>query len=267
MYCPKCGVENADGVQLCQSCSWVLAGVSAAGVSENAKTSGLAITSLVLMILSFFIFFLTALPAIIFGIVALVKIEKSGGRLKGKGLAIAGIAAPVALLPFIAMMAMMLAIMMPALGKTKLMAQRLVCGTNLKGLGNAMVVYAFDYEDKYPTGSRWCDLLAEEADVGAKSFICRGAADDGPGHYAMNENIERLGADATPDMVLLFETDEPGWNLVGGSELLSTENHRGDGCNVLFMDGHVEFVKSKDVGGLRWDENQVVQKKGDCSNR
>lgn len=195
---------------------------------------------------------------------ALVKIEKSGGRLKGKGLAIAGIAAPVVLIPFIAIM---LAILMPALGRTKLIARQLVCATNMKGLGNAMNVYAFDYEDKYPTGSRWCDLLVEHADVSPQSFICRGAADDGPGHYAMNENVERLGADAPPGMVLLFETDEPVWNLVGGSELLSTENHRGKGCNVLFMDGHVEFVKSKDVGGLRWSENQVVQKKGDCSNR
>ena len=116
MFCPKCGVENVEGVQLCKSCSWVLASTSVVEVCQDAKTSGLAITSLVLTILVPFTFLLTTLPAIIFGIVALVKIEKSGGRLKGKGLAIAGIAAPAILLP---VCLMLLAIMMPALGKAR----------------------------------------------------------------------------------------------------------------------------------------------------
>jgi hypothetical protein len=70
--------------------------------SSNAKTSGLAITSLVLAILSPFTCLLTAIPAIILGIVGLVKISKSGGQLKGSGFAIAGIALPVVLLPLVA---------------------------------------------------------------------------------------------------------------------------------------------------------------------
>jgi len=79
---------------------------------------------------------------------------------------------------------------------------RLVCGTNLKGLGTSMFVYAFDYNDKFPvagggthtwgsTTSGWDDpqkkfseskgtvtvaasmyLLVREADVGYKSFVC-----------------------------------------------------------------------------------------------
>lgn len=264
MYCQKCGIENPDGVQLCQSCSWVLGSGLAVGVSEDAKTSSLATTSLVLMILSIFTFFLTAIPAVICGIIALVKIEKSGGQLKGKGLAIAGIAAPATLLP---VFFIMLAILMPALGKTKIMAQRLVCGTNMKGLSNAMTVYMFDYEDKYPTGSKWCDLLVEHADVGWRSFICKGAADDGPCHYVMNENVARLGDDATPDMVLLFETGTGGWNLVGGRELLSTENHRADGCNILFMDGHVEFVKSENLSRLRWNEKELLSEPVNYTSR
>ena len=138
------------------------------------------------------------------------------------------------------------------------MAQRLVCGTNMKGLSNAMNVYAFDYDNKYPTGSKWCDLLVEHADVGEQSFVCRGAEIEGPCNYAINDNAERLGADAPPDMVLLFETAEGGWNIVGGKELLSTENHCGDGCNVLFMDGHLEFVRTENIGSLRWSEKEVI---------
>ncbi|MCE5185903.1 MAG: hypothetical protein LLF76_07240 [Planctomycetaceae bacterium] len=81
---------------------------------------------------------------------------------------------------------------------------RVVCGTNLKGLGNACVVYANDYDDEYPRlgygywarelGFRFDDItyrasshegastissslymLVREADVSPKSFICPGA--------------------------------------------------------------------------------------------
>jgi general secretion pathway protein G len=55
------------------------------------KTSGLAIVSLVLGILSFCFGFITGIPALILGIIALVKISKSTGALKGQGLAVAGL--------------------------------------------------------------------------------------------------------------------------------------------------------------------------------
>ncbi|MEM9187374.1 MAG: DUF1559 domain-containing protein [Planctomycetota bacterium] len=56
------------------------------------KTSGLAVTSLVLGVLSFFFSVLAGLPAIICGALALGKIGNSGGAVAGKGLAIAGLA-------------------------------------------------------------------------------------------------------------------------------------------------------------------------------
>jgi len=67
----------------------------------------------------------------------------------------------------------------------------------------------------------------------------------------MNKNIEKLGTAAPPDMVLLFET-YPGWNQVGGPEILTTDNHQGDGCNVLFVDSHVEFIKTEYLNDLKW---------------
>jgi prepilin-type processing-associated H-X9-DG protein len=55
--------------------------------------------------------------------------------------------------------------------------------------------------------------------------------------------------------VLLFETNN-GWNQSGGLELLTTENHRGEGCNVVFCDGHVEFIQAEDIDKLRWTAEQ-----------
>ena len=53
----------------------------------------------------------------------------------------------VELLVVIAIIAMLLAILMPALGKVRQLAQRIMCSTNISGLGKAMLTYSND--DKY----------------------------------------------------------------------------------------------------------------------
>lgn len=252
MYCPKCGTENPDDAQLCRSCSWVLTSISTVAPSPDAKTSGLAITSLVLGILSFCTFFITAIPAIILGIIGIFKIKKSAGQLKGKGLAIAGITIS-AISIFLAVM-LLPVIMMPALARAREQAKRVVCATNLKQIGLTMMIYADDYDNKFPTSSKWCDLLIEHAEVPESIFRCKGAC-EGPCNYAMNKNIEELDASSPANTVLLFETS-PGWNQVGGPEILTTDNHQGEGCNVLFYDGHVEFVKTEDLNNLKWTAEQ-----------
>lgn len=259
MRCPRCQAENPDDAQICSSCSANLnaaappppaapQGPATAQMPFPAKTSGMAIAALVLGILSPLTFYITALPAIILGIIALVNIGRSAGQLKGKGLAIAGIVVPAAWL-FI-MIPMMMAILMPALARTRQLAFRMTCSTNMSGLGKAMLIYANDYDDEWPTSSNWCDLLIKYAEVTPQQFVCKGAS-QGPCNYAMNENMERLGTSAPDDMVLLFETS-PGWNQVGGPGILTTENHSGEGCNVLFVDSHVEFVKTERLDDLVW---------------
>ena len=46
------------------------------------------------------------------------------------------------------------------------------------------------------------------------------------------------------------------WNQVGGPEILTTENHKGKGCNVLFNNGRVEFVKPEQLGELKWEAEE-----------
>ena len=129
MYCPKCSNEHPDD------------GRTAEGPS--VKTSGLAIVSLVLGILSVFTFAITAIPAALLGIISRLKIEKSGGRLTGEGFAIVGIAVSVVVF-FVA------GVSMPALARARQFSFRIVCGRNLFGLGKAMLIYANDYEDELP---------------------------------------------------------------------------------------------------------------------
>lgn len=248
MYCPKCGKENPDNAQACSNCNSLLPSLSAMAHPAIARTSSLAIASFVLGILSFCTFYITAIPAIILGIVALVKIAHSNGRLKGNGFAIPGIVVPIVAGLF--MLPLMLGITLPAVARVKYQAQRMTCGTNMRSLSIAMRMYADDHDDKFPTGSKWCDLLIEHVGANRKMFQCRGTV-GGPCSYAMNGKVAELGASAPPDLVLLFET-HPGWNQVGGPEILTMENHRGEGCNVVFVDSHVEFVTTQELSRLRW---------------
>jgi hypothetical protein len=88
-----------------------------------------------------------------------------------------------------------------------------------------------------------------------KQLVCKAATmkgDQGRCHYAINPNAE---PNSPGDVVLLFET-KGGWNQFGGPEILTTANHSGDDCNVLFNDSRVKWIKAKDTGKLRWKDDQ-----------
>jgi len=122
-----------------------------------------------------------------------------------------------------------------------------VCQFNIAILGKSMLPYSVDNEGEYPDPEKWCDILLQFALVTEKDFVCPSAG-QGRCHYAMNPNCE---PNSPSDMVLLFETKD-GWNQFGGPELLTFENHKGKGCNILFNDSHVEFVTPEQLGELKW---------------
>jgi hypothetical protein len=145
---------------------------------------------------------------------------------------------------------LILTILIPAFFRVRSDVYKMYCCTNMSMLYMTMLLYAQDYNDKFPTSSNWCDLMIKLTDVKPKMFRCPGAP-EGPGNYAMNINVEKLGTKSPPDMVVLFET-KPGWNQSSGPEILSTENHNVEGCNIVFMDCRVDFVKTEDLNKLKW---------------
>jgi len=116
----------------------------------------------------------------------------------------------VELLVVIAIIALLMGILMPALARVRQIAFRMVCGTNLSGIGKAMLIYSNDYDDELPRAggrnSLWAGripqwladsrftayglsadssggvgtitssfyLLVKYAEVTPKSFICKG---------------------------------------------------------------------------------------------
>jgi len=215
-------------------------------------------------------------------VASLIRINYKNGTLAGRKRAGLSLVPPLIFI--------FLATIMPMMGSVHHLAQRLVCATNLKGLGTAFIVYANDYSDMFPTAENWCDLLYNEADVSPKSFLCKSSDSvHGESDYCLNKHAAGRNMSKMPDdMVLLFEAvfipkedevREPiknrksfakfpiftgeekvyldRWNQVGGPELLDVWRHaendeRRRGCNILFVDGHSEFVKFPGLSELNW---------------
>ena len=96
-FCLGCGNSMAEGERFCGVCGRDCeAGASVAPVDPQVafglppETSGKAVFSLICGIL--FIILPLSIVAIIFGYIALSEIRRSPGRLKGRGLAITGVA-------------------------------------------------------------------------------------------------------------------------------------------------------------------------------
>lgn len=118
------------------------------GTPENKS---LAVTSLVLGILSFFLFLLSAIPAIITGHMALSRIRREPARYSGRGLATAGLVLGylnIAMIPVIAILA---GLMLPALAKAKGKAQRINCVNNLKQIALAARIHSNENNEVFPT--------------------------------------------------------------------------------------------------------------------
>lgn len=214
----------------------VVPGVPAAG---RPQTSGLAVTSLVLGVLSLFCSIITAIPGLIVGLISLSQIKKSGGRLTGRGLAIAGISISSAMIVMIPIMA---ALLLPALGSARSKAREAQCLNNLKQIGLGLAQYSEDYGGHLPE-AKWCDRI-QIYGVAGKVLQCP----EQPGKicgYAFNANM--LGQPWQGDPTVILAIDFGGdWNgTISGPQMLGLQPHR-HGWTVLFNDGHVESGVSID---------------------
>jgi len=114
--------------------------------STTPKTSGLAVTSLVLGLLAFIFWILTAIPAIICGHLARSKIRKSGGAYDGAGVALAGLILGYVFL--VMGLGVSAAILIPALSNVRETTRYTVSQSNVRQLVQMQLLFANDHDGR-----------------------------------------------------------------------------------------------------------------------
>ncbi len=216
-----------------------------------ARTSRMAIGSLVLGILGLFSCGLTALVGLGLGIGSMVRISRSGGALRGQGLALAGtIVSGIVLL----MVPIELGMLLPALSKAKTKAGGVQCMNNMKQLALGLVMYAGDHDNRLPQGTNWCEAIQPYLG-GTQVFKCVNGDPTQRSHYAFNARLSGMDIRKIPSpaqTVLIFETDG-GWDVSGGPEALLQKPRHNRAVGLAFVDGHAEISMPQRLPTLRWN--------------
>jgi hypothetical protein len=168
MFCSGCGNNVPVGEKFCRVCGKeasanpiqapVLA-PAAEGTIFPAQTSGKAIASFVCGL--FLFAFPLSILAIIFGHLSVSEIRKSSGRLKGEGLAIAGLILGYVGLAAIPVTLIIAAIAIPNLLRARIVANEASAVSSVRQL----VASEVRYSSSHPEGGYTCSL-SDLADAG-----------------------------------------------------------------------------------------------------
>jgi prepilin-type processing-associated H-X9-DG protein len=136
------------------------------------------------------------------------------------------------------------AILLSSLAKARELPKRSVCAANLAGIGKAIEVYARQYKDTYPPEM---DVLVTTGLVQPSQFVCPSTLkgeDRGDTEITYNtgEPVSRELHEILHDSYVYI----PGQKYQCDPENVliyeKRECHHGEGGNVLFMDGHAQWI-------------------------
>ena len=203
-------------------------------------SNGMAVASLIFGIIGIFIPVIPSIIGLILGFIGLSKTKDP--RVGGKGLAIAGIAVSVA---SFFMAGCMLSILLPSLNRARETANRVKCASNMRQIGQALLLYGNDNRGVYPADFGPL-LLTQE--ITSEVFCCpsTNATPAAPGGTAQQAVVALPqhcsyiylpghNINATADTVIVYEP---------------ITNHDGDGCNFLWGDGHVSFESKQTAAAM-----------------
>ena len=123
-----------------------------AAYAAPPRTSGLALASMILGILSFLTVGLTSLPAVICGHLSLSRIKKAAGAVSGHGFAVAGLVMGYVGLCFFALfvLGVLAGIALPVFNQVQEKGRITKSMAEAKQVGLALKTYAVDNGGKYP---------------------------------------------------------------------------------------------------------------------
>lgn len=183
--------------------------------------------------------FLAGIAAIVTGGIGLRKTRDPA--VTGRGMAIAGMVLGIInLLGWGAYFGLILAIMVPSMGRARQTANQVACASQLKSLGSAILLYSNEYRGVYPAS---LDQLYLSQDIPPEVFVCPSSNDT----EATGANPQAIAKDLTAGGHLSYVYLGKGMNnSVSANTIIAYEplSNHGTGSNFLFGDGLVRFILS-----------------------
>ncbi len=127
-------------------------------------------------------------------------------------------------------------------------SERTRCAWNLRAIGQVLIPYANDNRGQLPPD---LGTLAITEDVTAPVFTCRATNTSAPANLPadqlkswVNANADYIYIGGSEKLFTNSQTVPTQSNIVAQTVLAyeKDENHQGKGMNVLFADGHVEWI-------------------------
>jgi hypothetical protein len=133
-------------------------------------------------------------------------------------------------------------VLVPVFEQARGKAQNVTCLSNVKQISLGMLMFADDHDEQFPKAEHWVDdLMPYVKDV--KLFKCPEDKSGARSSFAMNSALsgKSMAIVMNPaSVVMVFETDKPGENPVGGPEaVLKVPRHNGNAYG--FADGHAKI--------------------------
>lgn len=184
----------------------------------------------------------------------------------------------VELLVVVGIIAVLIGILLPALSRAREQANRTACLANLRGLGQAMLMYAQDHNGRLPNSNpprtpadydginKALIALAQRYELPAPLFHCPSDPSDVPTAIETGDYVLPNSARGSYDFYSVFWQPEYGPTLtrIPGAPLAwdlnvnpngtpaSDQNHGPKGGNVLYADGHVDWQIAQSWERTNW---------------
>jgi len=182
----------------------------------------------------------------------------------------------VELLVVIGIIAVLIGVLLPVLGRAREQANRTRCLSNLRQLGQAMLMYANTYQDRLPNGNppqTTSDydatnsvLVALNRDYirAANVFWCPSDVDPAPEQIETADYALPNSARVSYEFYSPFWIPEYGpkltkikmapiaWDLNGAAPVTKDQNHSTKGGNVVYADGHADWQLAQEWDDGNW---------------